>query len=93
MITICECLCLEKILSFSPKTMNEKYGLNVFMRKKNHVFFSFFFSLVCFVLVQGKRLRSASRDGFCLSGAAAWALNIVGSLGDTSGSKTCISEV
>jgi len=72
--------------------MNEKYGLNVFMRKKKlEVAFFFSSSLVCFVLVQGERLRSASQDGFCLSGAAAWALNIVGSLGNTSGSKTCIT--
>lgn len=78
--------------SFFPQKYEWKIWAECFHEEKK-TWSGFFFSssLVCFVLVQGERLRSASQDGFCLSGAAAWALNIVGSLGNTSGSKTCIT--
>lgn len=51
--TVWELLCLEEIplFPFFPRSMNEKYGLNVFMRKKktwSGFFFFFFPGLFCF---------------------------------------------
>lgn len=78
--------------SFFPQKYEWKIWAECFHEEKktwSGFFFFFFPGLFCFSA--GRETEKCLSRCFCLSGAAAWALNIVGSLGNTSGSKTCIT--